>query len=197
MNGKTTTKATELTKETTIESSEDSDNELSEVHFEMKDSSDEETVSDTEMISMKREKGETVDRIKAQMLHYFGGKHNYERWVFKCTSKVPEPPHINYLRKIILEAWECKSINFFYKELIKYILNGFCDWPRRPLFDSEIVAVKALTSVLRIHQLGTDELLEGSMDKIDIFEEMANKWCIIEVFDRLCAVMNVGWCQIE
>ena len=127
LNGKTTTKATELTKETTIESSEDSDNELSEVHFEMKDSSDEETVSDTEMISMKREKGETVDRIKAQMLHYFGGKHNYERWVFKCTSKVPEPPHINYLRKIILEAWECKSINFFYKELIKYILNGFCD----------------------------------------------------------------------
>lgn len=60
------------------------------------------------------------------------------------------------------------------------------------MFDSEIVAVKALTSVLRIHQLGTDELLEGSMDNIHIFEEMANKWGIIEVFDRLFVVMNVG-----
>lgn len=71
------------------------------------------------VVQQKREAGEMSDRVRASMLQYFGGKKNHERWVMKCTLRVPEPPPPRTIKKIAIAAYENRSIDFFFVHLEK------------------------------------------------------------------------------
>ena len=75
--------------------------------------------STEKVIPYKREAGEMSDRVRANMLQYFGGKKNHERWVMKCTLRVHEPPPPRTIKKIAIAAYENRSIDFFFVHLEK------------------------------------------------------------------------------
>ena len=79
--------------------------------------------STEKVIPYKREAGEMSDRVRANMLQYFGGKKNHERWVMKCTLRVPEPPPPRTIKKIAIAAYENRSIDFFFVHLEKYMID--------------------------------------------------------------------------
>ena len=133
-----------------------------------------------EIVQQKREAGEITDRIRTSMLQYFGGKKNHTRWVMKCTSRVPEPPPHRSIKKIAIAAYENKSIDFFFALLAKWV-RGACVRRRRPLFTSEIVAVKALTTTLCIFQMSTQEVVYQSFKHVSLLKEISTKWKIVEV----------------
>ena len=81
--------------------------------------------STEKVIPYKREAGEMSDRVRANMLQYFGGKKNHERWVMKCTLRVPEPPPPRTIKKIAIAAYENRSIDFFFVHLEKYLIVLF------------------------------------------------------------------------
>ena len=81
--------------------------------------------STEKIIPYKREAGEMSDRVRASMLQYFGGKKNHERWVMKCTLRVPEPPPPRTIKKIAIAAYENRSIDFFFVHLEKYLIVLF------------------------------------------------------------------------
>lgn len=142
--------------------------------------SDVSSSSDAELVQQKREAGEITDRIRTSMLQYFGGKKNHMRWVMKCTSRVPEPPPHRSIKKIAIAAYENKSMDFFFALLAKWVLaRGVRN--RRPLFTSEIVAVKALTTTLCIFQMSTQEVAYQSFKHVSLLKEMSTKWKIVEV----------------
>lgn len=133
-----------------------------------------------ELVQQKREAGEITDRIRTSMLQYFGGKKNHTRWVMKCTSRVPEPPPHRSIKKIAIAAYENKSMDFFFALLAKW----GCKYGvrrRRPLFTSEIVAVKALTTTLCIFQMSTQEVAYQSFKHVSLLKEISTKWKIVEV----------------
>ena len=53
---------------------------------------------------------------------------------------------------------------------------------RRPLFTSEIVAVKALTTILCIFQLSTIDVVIQSFKHVSLLKEMSTRWKIVEVY---------------
>ena len=55
---------------------------------------------------------------------------------------------------------------------------------RRPLFQSEIVAVKMLTTTLCIFQLSTQDVIYQSFKHVALLKEMSTKWKIVEVAAR-------------
>ena len=133
-----------------------------------------------ELVQQKREAGEITDRIRTSMLQYFGGKKNHTRWVMKCTSRVPEPPPHRSIKKIAIAAYENKSMDFFFALLAKWGCK--CGVRRRrPLFTSEIVAVKALTTTLCIFQMSTQEVAYQSFKHVSLLKEISTKWKIVEV----------------
>lgn len=142
--------------------------------------SDVSSSSDAEIVQQKREAGEITDRIRTSMLQYFGGKKNHTRWVMKCTSRVPEPPPHRSIKKIAIAAYENKSIDFFFALLAKWACEA-CVRRRRPLFTSEIVAVKALTTTLCIFQMSTQEVVYQSFKHVSLLKEISTKWKIVEV----------------
>ena len=56
-----------------------------------------------------------------------------------------------------------------------------CYHPRRPLFQSEIVAVKMLTTTLCVFQLSTQDVVFQSFKHVALLKEMSTKWKIVEV----------------
>ena len=133
------------------------------------------------MIPYKREAGEMSDRVRANMLQYFGGKKNHERWVMKCTLRVPELPPPRTIKKIAIAAYENRSIDFFFVHLEKYMIDLIIII-RRPLFTSEIVAVKTLTTILFIFQLSTIDVVIQSFKHVSLLKEMSTRWKIVEVY---------------
>ncbi|CBK23548.2 LOW QUALITY PROTEIN: uncharacterized protein [Blastocystis hominis] len=134
-----------------------------------------------DLVQQKREAGEMTDRIRTSMLQYFGGKKNHTRWVLKCTSRVPEPPPRRSMKKIAIAAYENHSIDFYFS-LFGRAERGLTD--RRPLFASEIVAVKALTTTLCVFQLSTQEVVYQSFKHVSLLKEISTRWKIVEVGKR-------------
>lgn len=121
-----------------------------------------------------------TDRIRTAMLQYFGGRKNHTRWVLKCTSKVPEPPPHRTIKKIAIAAYENRSIDFYFVLVAKWWMRRVVR-RRRPLFVSEIVAVKMLTTTLCVFQLSTQDVAYQSFKHVALLKEMSTKWKIMEV----------------
>lgn len=137
-----------------------------------------------DLVQQKREAGEMTDRIRTSMLQYFGGKKNHTRWVLKCTSRVPEPPPRRSIKKIAIAAYENRSIDFYFSLLSKWDAERELMMDRRPLFASEIVAVKALTTTLCVFQLSTQEVVYQSFKHVSLLKEISTRWKIVEVGKR-------------
>ena len=83
-------------------------------------------------------------------------------------------------QRVKLELFENKSIDFFFALLAKWACEA-CVRRRRPLFTSEIVAVKALTTTLCIFQMSTQEVVYQSFKHVSLLKEISTKWKIVEV----------------
>ncbi len=90
------------------------------------------------------------------MIQAFKGKNDRTRLVMKATSHDSDQPKSKYVRKIILEMWECKldtspggCAKWFYSEL-----------ENRPIGSTAVVALKSLIVTLKIIQQGPPEALQ-------------------------------------
>jgi len=85
-----------------------------------------------------------LESVQTRMMQLFGGGQEKRRWVIKATSGLtPGPPKLKYVRRLVLDAYDCGSADATYSNL-----------SRLPLGSDPVVAVKACVLLLRLWQQG-------------------------------------------
>ncbi len=95
-----------------------------------------------------------------------GGEHRKRLWVLKVTSRCPCAPKPKYIHLIVGALWKnALSLDGFF-QLLRY----------RPLAESPIIAVKALTTILKALRQGPPHCLTECSTYVGVIDEIGQMW---------------------
>ncbi len=95
-----------------------------------------------------------------------GGQHRKRLWVLKATSRCLCGPKPKYVRLIVVALWENTLTLGGFFQLLRY----------RPLAESPIIAIKALTTILKVLRQGPPQCLTECSTYVDVIDEVGQMW---------------------
>ncbi len=108
----------------------------------------------------------TWEGVLSRWYKLVGGEQRKRLWVLKATSRCLCAPKPKYIRLIVLALWDnTLSLDGFF-QLLRY----------RPLAESPIIAVKALTTILKVLRQGPPHCLTECSTYVGVIDEIGQMW---------------------
>ncbi len=104
--------------------------------------------------------------VQSKWYKLIGGEQTKRLWILKTTSRCLCGPKPKYIRLIVRALWDnTLSLDGFF-QLLRY----------RPLAESPIIAVKALTTILKVLRQGPPHCLTDCSTYVDVIDEIGQMW---------------------